>query len=170
MRISYTVEDLTTLKYIHYIVKHWHRSFLVVLLLNLGIWMVFSCCFPWISPTQSKGGILIVPVITYGSHDLTRVPPSWCRSGRLAVFIPCERRCAEAEALEGAQQVEAVVLAFAFGMNDLGELVGERHLPSNGPQVVGVLGTLSMKGKQKKSRVKGLDTGQRICLHYPRPW
>ena len=41
------------------------------------------------------------------------------------MLLPCECRCAEAEALEGAQQVEAVVLAFGFGMNDLGQLVGE---------------------------------------------
>lgn len=85
------------------------------------------------------------------------------------MFLPCECRCAEAEALEGGQQVEAVVLAFGFRMNDLGQLVGERHLPSNGPQMVGVLGTLSVKEKQKKKRVKRLDIGQRICLHYPCP-
>lgn len=60
----------------------------------------------------------------------------------LAVFPPCEGRGTEAEALEGTQQVEAAVLGFGFGMNDLRQLAGNRHFASNRPQVVHVLGTL----------------------------
>lgn len=70
------------------------------------------------------------------------------------MFSPCERRCAEAEALEGTQQVEAVVLGFGFRMNDLRQLMGERHFPSNRPQVVHVLGTLIVKEKQQKKQLK----------------
>lgn len=70
------------------------------------------------------------------------------------MFSPSERRCAEAEALEGPQQVEAVVLGFGFRMNDLRQLMGERHFPSNRPQVVHVLWTLIMKENQKKKQLK----------------
>ena len=62
----------------------------------------------------------------------------------------CERGRAEAEALEGAQQVEAVVLGSVFRMNDLRQLVGERHFPSNRPQTVCVLAALIMTKKQEK--------------------
>lgn len=72
----------------------------------------------------------------------------------LAVFPPCEGRGTEAEALEGAQQVEAAVLGFGFRMNDLRQLAGERHFASNRPQVVRVLGTLiSRRRSWKPERV-----------------
>lgn len=82
-------------------------------------------------------------VIAHRSHDLTGLrPPSWRGCGRPAVFLHGERRRAEAEALEGAQQVEAAVLAPALGVDDLGELARQRHLPPDGAQVAGVLGAL----------------------------
>ena len=93
------------------------------------------------------------PVITCGSHDITGVPGGRCRSGRLAVLPPCEPRCVEAEALKGAQQVEAVVLGFGFRMNDLGQPSGERHFPSHRPQVPHVLRALMEK--QSRKTVKG---------------
>lgn len=96
--------------------------------------------------------VLIVPVITHRSHDFTGVPVSRCRSGRPAVLPPCERRGAEAEALKGAQQVEAFVLGFAFRMNNLRQLAGERHFPSNWPQMVRVLRVLNHDGKNRRER------------------
>ncbi len=65
---------------------------------------------------------------------------------------PCECRGTEVEALEGAQQVEAAVLGFGFRMDDLRQLMGERHFPSNRPQVVCVLGTLVVQEKQKNKK------------------
>lgn len=72
---------------------------------------------------------------------------------------PCERRCAEAEALKGAQQVEAVVLGFGFRMNHLRQLMGERHFPSNRPQVVCVPGVLNHGRNTEEKEVEGLNTG-----------
>lgn len=60
-----------------------------------------------------------------------------------------QRRRANAEALEGAQQTEAGVLGFGVGMDDLGQLAGERQLPPNRPQAAGVLGVLIVEAKQK---------------------
>lgn len=60
---------------------------------------------------------------------------------------PGERRRADAEALEGAQQAEAGVLGFGFRMDDLGQLPRERQLPPGGPQAAGVLGVLDGDGK-----------------------
>lgn len=114
--------------------------------------LYFSCCFPssfvFIKRNththtliaQHTGGVLIIPAITYRSHELTGVPPGCCGSGCLAV-----RRCAEAEALEGAQQTEAAVLGFGFWMDDLGQLMWQRHSPTNRPQMVRVLGVLMEK-------------------------
>lgn len=62
----------------------------------------------------------------------------------------CERRRVEAEALESAQQVEAAVLALGFGMDDLGQLAGQRHLPPDRSQVVDVLGALVVEGKRQR--------------------
>lgn len=71
-------------------------------------------------------------------------------------MIPaCEHRWAEAEALKGAQQVEAVVLGFSFRINHLRQLVGERHFPSNSPQVVCVLGVLNHDGNIEEKEVEG---------------
>lgn len=63
----------------------------------------------------------------------------------------CERRRVEAEALESAQQVEAAVLALGFGMDDLGQLVGQRHLPPDRSQVVDVPGALVGEGKRQRA-------------------
>lgn len=98
---------------------------------------IFPCCSPFFKQlTQSKGSVPIVPVVTRGSHDSTRVPTRRCRSGRLAVFPPRDQRRVKTEALKGAQQVEAIVLAFGLRMNELRQLAGERHFPSGRPQVV----------------------------------
>lgn len=72
------------------------------------------------------------------------------------MFPPAERRRAEAEALEGAQQVEAAVLAPFLRVDDLGKLAGQRHLPPDGPQVAGVLGALGQRegGKMAKQLQK----------------
>lgn len=59
-----------------------------------------------------------------------------------------ERRRADAEALEGAQQIEAGVLGFGVRMDDLGQLAGERQLPPNSPQTARILGVLIVDGKQ----------------------
>lgn len=80
------------------------------------------------------------------------------------MFFLCERHCAEAEALEGTQQVEAVVLGFGLGMNDLRQLTGERRFPSDRPQVVHVLGTLTMKPKQKKKPMKASTSNTKYCI------
>lgn len=80
---------------------------------------------PFQQPTHPERVEPIVPVIGYRSHDLTGIPPGRDGSGGLAVFPPCERPRAEAEALEGSQQVEAAVLGFGFRMNDPRQLVGE---------------------------------------------
>lgn len=66
---------------------------------------------------------------------------------RLAVFLACKYHFAKAEAFKGAEQVEAVVLGFGFRMNDLRQLVGERHFTSNRPQLVCVLRVLNHDGK-----------------------
>lgn len=81
-----------------------------------------------------------------GSHDLTGLSPAR-GSGRPAPVRLSERRRADAEALEGAQQAEAGVLGSGVRMNDLGQLVGEGQLPPNRPQAAGVLGVLSGDGK-----------------------
>lgn len=92
-----------------------------------------------------------VPAIAHRSHDLTGLrPPDW--RGRPAVFCAGERRRAEAEALEGAEQVEAAVLALALGVDDLGELAGQRHLPPDGAQMAGVLGALGQGGGVGRQR------------------
>lgn len=108
--------------------------------------------------THLEGCVPIIPVITYWSHYFTSC---WCGSGRLAVCPPCERRSAEAEALKGAQQVEAVVLGFGFRMNDLGQLVGKWHFPANRPQVVCVFGALIRRIKNRRKReLKGWTCDQ----------
>lgn len=92
-----------------------------------------------------------VPAIAHRSHDLTGLrPPGW--RGRPAVLRAAERRRAEAEALEGAEQVEAAFLALALGVDDLGELAGQRHLPPDGAQMAGVLGALGQGegGRQRR--------------------
>lgn len=91
--------------------------------------------------------VFTVFVIAYWLHDLTRLRPlSWSGRGRSTAFpLTKQRRWAEAEALEGAQQVEAAVLAPALGVDDLGELAGQRHLPPEGAQVAGVLGALGQR-------------------------
>lgn len=109
--------------------------------------------------SQGEGGVVIIPVITYWSHYFTSW---WCRSGRLAVFPPCECCCAEAEALKGAQQVEAVILGFGFRMNDLRQLAGERHFPSYSPQVACVLWALIIKKKKQKKTIERLNVWQII--------
>lgn len=55
------------------------------------------------------------------------------------------RRRANAEALEGTQQIEARVLGIGFRMDDLRQLAGERRLPSDSPKAVLVLGVLIVK-------------------------
>lgn len=88
-----------------------------------------------------------VPAIAHRSHDLTGLrPPGWRGRGRPAVLRAAERRRAEAEALEGAEQVEAAILALPLGVDDLGELAGQRHLPPDGAQMAGVLGALGQGG------------------------
>lgn len=59
------------------------------------------------------------------------------------------RRRANAEALEGTQQVEASVLGIGFRMDDLRQLAGERQLPPDSPKALGVLGVLIVKEKQQ---------------------
>lgn len=73
------------------------------------------------------------------------------------MFPPRERRCAEVEALKGAQQVEAAALGFGFRMNDLRQLAGERYFPTNRPQVVFVPGVLIMMEKPEEE--EGLKAG-----------
>lgn len=97
--------------------------------------------------------------MAHRSHDLAGLRPLGRRGrGRPAVLPPVERRRAEAEALEGAQQVEAAVLALPLGVDDLGELAGQRHLPTDGAQVAGVLGALGRGGGREARRQKSLKS------------
>lgn len=75
---------------------------------------------------------------------------SWC--GRPAGFPSYKHSPADAEALEGAQQVEAVVLGFGFRMNHFGQLRGERYFAASRPQVVRVLRALNRVGKTKQGK------------------
>lgn len=88
------------------------------------------------------------------SHDFTRLSP--CRCGRPAVFPSRQHRRAKAEALKGAEQVEAVILGLGFRMNDLRQLVGERHFPSNRPQVVSIHGVLDYGERKKKRKTESI--------------
>lgn len=98
------------------------------------------------SSKRQQGSEPIVPMSARGSHDLTGLPHSR-RSGRPAPMRFSERRRADAEALEGAQEAEAGVLGFGLRTDDLGQLAGERQLPPNRPQAAGVLGALIGEGK-----------------------
>lgn len=93
-------------------------------------------------------------MITNRSHDFTRLSP--CRCGRPAVFPSRQHRWAKAEALKGAEQVEAVILGLGFRMNDLRQLVGERHFPSNRPQVVSIHGVLDYGERKKKRKTESI--------------
>lgn len=105
-----------------------------------------------------------MPAIADRSHDLTGLHSrGWRGRGRPAVLPPAERRRAEAEALEGAEQVEAAVLAPALGVDDLGELAGQRHLPPDGAQVAGVLGALGQRQRRQDS-FKSLKPSRRFDM------
>lgn len=64
----------------------------------------------------------------------------WRGSAAFGAFASRQR--AQAEALEGVEQVEAVILGFAVGTQQLGQLAGERHFAANAFQVAGILGVL----------------------------
>lgn len=71
---------------------------------------------------------------------------------RPAGFPSRKQSPADAEALEGAKQVEAVVLGSGFGMNHLRQLRGERYFAANRPQVVCILRALNRVGKTKQEK------------------
>jgi len=56
--------------------------------------------------------------------------------------VPVTAPHAEAEALQGLQYVDSIVLALAVRMYYVGQLAGERHYPPKWRQVVRVLGVL----------------------------
>lgn len=103
----------------------------------------------------------------WGSHDLTGLAPSARRSGRPAPVPLGERRRADAEALEGAQQAEAGVLGSGVRMDDPGQLVGEGQLPPHRPQAAGVPGVLSGDGKRREPTRGELGRGSHFVGQEP---
>lgn len=128
----------------------------ILTFLDKGLKMILKVCILSLSQQQvqsmshMKRDLLSCrthPVWLHWSHDSTRV--SRCRdgSGGPAGFPPCKNCRADAEALKGAQQTEAIVLGFGFRMNNLRQLVGERYVSASRPQVVCVLWVLSHGGR-----------------------
>lgn len=105
------------------------------------------------------------------SHDLTGVPPARGSTGPAATSVG-ERRRANAEALEGVQQIEAGVLGLGFGMDDFRQLAGERHLSPDSPQAAGVLGVLIAGGKTRvKRRARNWKKPElAVCWGVPRQY
>lgn len=84
------------------------------------------------------------------SHDCACIHTGCAGSGGPARFLPCEHVWSEAEALECAEQVEALVLGLALRINDLGQLTREWHSPPDRVQVVRVLRVLLTVEIQRK--------------------
>lgn len=145
-------------------------SIYVLLLLNPGIWMVFfSCFFPEFLQHNQKA-VYWSALWSHMDHM------TWQESllpdvgvDVLLCFFPVSAAVPKLRPWKAVSRLKLLSLLLVSGWMILASSWGsDTFLPMDLRWLVSLV--LWAWRKNRRNRVKRLDIGQRICLHYPCPW